>query len=433
MNVAPRLRHSSTLCLATLGLLGPLAGCGVSEDQRFESVVQGSHVSNGLVNDRAITINTAADVTSRRNALINWIWGSAGWPSTVLPSVTKSISLPVNGLSNLQRVDQLSVSVTANAGTVHSLGYHFIPAARRTNRLVILHHGHSCQQSFDDGAGVSPGMQRTIYNLLLDGYSVLAMYMPRSRPGDCMDHETLFANRAAGSGAPFRYFMEPIAANLSYLKRRAAADDFPTYADYNMIGWSGGGWSTAVYAALDSSINLSVDVAGSMPLHLRANDSIGDIEQFDANMYQRAGYLDLYVMASFGSGRKRVQIMNRRDGCCFGEAQHDSEMAHGSYDATIREYENRVRTQLFNMGDGFFRVEIDETTPAHTISWNALVNVILSELNGGRRYIGHGIERRQRIRAAPQGRSAAQPRRGMGRHVSATRCCARCSGVPHFA
>src|SRR5262245_29087670 len=37
---------------------------------------------------------------------------------------------------------------------------------------------------------------------------------------------------------------------------------------------------------------------------------------------------------------------------------------------------------------GNFRLEIDEAAPAHTISWNAIVNTILAELNGGRPMIG---------------------------------------------
>ena len=43
---------------------------------------------------------------------------------------------------------------------------------------------------------------------------------------------------------------------------------------------------------------------------------------------------------------------------------------------------------MFTLGSGTFRLEIDEAAPGHMISHNAIVNVILSELNHGRRYIG---------------------------------------------
>ena len=39
-----------------------------------------------LVDDRQITISSATDVSNKRQALIQFIWGSAGFPSNKLPS-----------------------------------------------------------------------------------------------------------------------------------------------------------------------------------------------------------------------------------------------------------------------------------------------------------------------------------------------------------
>lgn len=39
-----------------------------------------------LINDSQITIKSSADVSSKRQALIRFIWGSAGFPSNKLPS-----------------------------------------------------------------------------------------------------------------------------------------------------------------------------------------------------------------------------------------------------------------------------------------------------------------------------------------------------------
>lgn len=66
-------------------------------------------------------------------------------------------------------------------------------------------------------------------------------------------------------------------------------------------------------------------------------------------------------------GRKQVQILVRRDDCCFGEAQHDKN-AGMTHAASLREYEGRVRAALDGIGRGSFRVEIDETAAAHMIS-----------------------------------------------------------------
>src|SRR5262249_17467096 len=135
---------------------------------------------------------------NKRQALIQFIWGSAGFPSNKLPSA-KTInvcSLPranqppandvcgfVNNLSNLGRVDEIRMAMSFGQ---EGLAYHFIPAQRKNNRLVLLHHGHP--YTFKDSpalADVGYGMQRTINALLQDGYSVLAMYMPHFRPDDC--------------------------------------------------------------------------------------------------------------------------------------------------------------------------------------------------------------------------------------------------------
>jgi len=345
-----------------------------------------------LLDDRQLTIRSAEDVSKKRQELINFIWGSPGMPAGKLPVVEKHDKSPVRGLNNLDRVDTLTIVMEAGQ---KSYAHHFIPR-RKNNRLVILHHGHA--PSFDDDpvpTDAGYGMQRTIDALLTDGYSVLAAYMPhivkfRTRltveDTGSISHDGMFKQIQVKNGSVMKFFLEPVAVCLHYLKTRHAADEFPVYQDYSMIGLSGGGWTTTVYAAIDPTIKLSIPVAGSIPLYLRFGGSIGDTEQTLSSFYQIAGYPDLYVLGSHGPGRKQVQILNRRDDCCFGEKQHRGKV---SYDDALREYEGRVRLALYNLGaKGFFRLEIDEAAPAHMISWNALVNTILAELNAGRSYVG---------------------------------------------
>lgn len=345
-----------------------------------------------LVDDHQITINTAADVTNKRQALVNFVWGAGGFPSGKLPSsVTLNVPSPVGGLNNLSRVDKLVIGMDAGQ---QGLAYHFIPQ-RQNSRLVIVHHGHAC--TFDDDPSSSDagyGMQRTINGLLTDGYSVLAVYMPHLNPFDCglVSHDALFTDPqyAPAQGSPMQYFLEPTAVSLNYLKTRSAADGFPSYQDYNMVGLSGGGWTTTVYAAIDPTIKFSIPVAGTMPIYNRAGGSYGDTEQLLDAFYQIAGYPDLYVLGSYGAGRKQVWLLNRRDDCCFGDNPSLYQDPQGrSWEQVVRDYEYQVRITLYNLGSsGFFRLEIDEAAPSHMISWNAVVNQILSELNAGRRYIG---------------------------------------------
>jgi hypothetical protein len=347
---------------------------------------------NGLIDDRVITIKVAKDVTKKRQQLINFIWGAAGMPTNRLPAVEKNDISPVGGLKDLERVDTLTISMELGQ---KSYGHHFIPKMKN-NRLVVLHHGHA--PSFDDARGLSDagtGLQRTIDALLTDGYSVLAVYMPhivkfktRLTVNDVgsMTHDAMFQKLKVKDGSPMKFFLEPVAVCLHYLRTRAVADGFPVYKEINMVGLSGGGWTTTVYAAIDPTITLSFPVAGTIPLFLRSGGSVGDTEQFLPAFYKIAGYPELYVLGSYGPGRKQVQLLNRRDDCCFGERQHRGKL---SYDAAMRDYEMQVRATLHDLGDkGSFRLEIDEAASAHTISWNAIVNTILAELNGGRPMVG---------------------------------------------
>src|SRR6185503_12890089 len=93
---------------------------------------------------------------------------------------------------------------------------------------------------------------------------------------------------------------------------------------------------------------------------------------------------DLYVLGAYGRGRKQVQILVRRDDCCFGEAQHDAKTSGMKYADAMREYETRVRAALKQIGRGEFVLEIDETAPSHMISHHAIERVLLPELRKAR-------------------------------------------------
>jgi len=339
-----------------------------------------------LLDDRAITFQSPQDIAARRQALIRFLWGAPGFPSAKLPSIKQNIPSPVSALDNLLRVDELHISMDEGE---HGLAYHFI--ARRSNgRLVVLHQGHGC--TFDDSAsaaGTNFGMQRAISELLDAHFSVLAVYMPHEIPGDCLGtthhNAMLAAASATGAGSPIRFFLEPVAASLNYLQTKSDADRFPEYHEFDMVGFSGGGWTTTVYAAIDPRITMSFPVAGTLPLYLRTGSSAGDAEQTFANFYRIAGYPDLYVMGAYGASRKQVQVLNRRDSCCFGEKQHNAAQFGVSWDEGIRSYESRVQDALLHLGgQGSFRLEIDEESTGHMLSHHAIVDVILAELRAKR-------------------------------------------------
>jgi hypothetical protein len=331
-----------------------------------------------LIDDRAVTIHSAREVTEKRQALIHHLWGAAGFPHQKLPDViATNIASPVRELSTMARVDEFRMNL---APALEGLAWHFV-AAKSNRELVVVHHGHAC--TFDDDAStnnVGYGMQRTIHALLREGYGVLAVFMPHMRPGDCTGgHDSMFQTNATGN--PMRFFVEPTAVSLNFLKETGRRGTGPPYRAFHMVGLSGGGWTTTLYAAIDPTIQCSFSVAGTIPLYLRSGGSVGDREQFEPSFYRMAGYPDLYVLGAGERGRQQWQILVRRDDCCFGEAQHDVAKAGGKfYGEAMRDYESRVQAALSLFGRGSFNVFIDEVAPSHMISHHAIRNVILPAL-----------------------------------------------------
>ncbi|MGH8474098.1 MAG: hypothetical protein ACREVJ_16980, partial [Gammaproteobacteria bacterium] len=213
------------------------------------------------------------------------------------------------------------------------------------------------------------------------GYSVLGVYMPHDHPNDCTSaHNPMLNLHPTPGGSSLQYFLEPTARALNFAQASGR------YQEFNMIGLSGGGWTTVWYAALDTRIKTSINVAGSMPFDFWPAGYTD--EQVFAPYYGATGYRNLYIMGAHGAGRRQIHILNRLDTCCFNQSWNSGNGQ--SWDTNVRAYEREVRTALVNMGStGMFRLEIDEAPQRrHTISRNAVTNVIRAELQGGRLHVG---------------------------------------------
>jgi hypothetical protein len=341
--------------------------------------VDGWGAAPQLLDDHSITIHSTHEARQKREQLIRYVWGPSGFPKDRVPDrVITNVVSPVRALEQLARVDEIRIML---APGLEALAYHFIP--RQPNgELVVVHHGHACTLDDDPSpTDVGYGLQRTLHALLTNGYGALGVFMPHMRPGDCTGgHDAMFQINTTGS--PMKYFLEPVALSLNHLKRDHRKGQFPRYRTFHMTGLSGGGWTTTVYAALDPTIRCSFPVAGTIPLYLRTGGSVGDREQFEPSFYGLAGYPDLYLLGALGRERKQVQILVRRDDCCFGEAQHDASRLGKPYAQAMREYEEQVRARLKLAGGNpnAFRLEIDETAPSHMISHRAIRDVILTGL-----------------------------------------------------
>jgi len=266
---------------------------------------------------------------------------------------------------NLKQIDRLTIDMDYQ---MNSIIYHFIPITSN-NELMIYHQGHDGKFSLG---------KNTISAFLQRGYHVIALSMPllgmNRKPVVTLERfgKMIIASHAIlaflkpHSGHPLRYFLEPVNAAVNY------AQSFH-FIRINMIGISGGGWTTTVYAALDRRISNSYPVAGSLPIYLRTLDvtnssSLGDYEQHVPEIYRIANYLELYIMGAYGEHRRQLQVLNEFDACCFSGTGYTT-------------YRDEVKKRIKQFGNGSYDVFLDSTHHEHKISEKAM-EVILMDLEG---------------------------------------------------
>ena len=328
-------------------------------------------ISNSLQDDSQIfdvdpssliTIHNKEDVIQKRNSLINYIWKGQYFPTQTLPT---KIEREINesqfaDLTNISHIDKITISMKYD---VNSYSY-LIVGKNDNQKLVIYHHGH---------AGDFMLGKNTIQNLLNEGYSVLAFSMPligmNNQPEINIPNigklkltsHYYFWFLESNDFSPIQYFLDPIVISLNYVEKQYQFDSI------NMIGISGGGWTTVIYSALDERVSQSYSIAGSLPIFLRSNQNdIGDYEQILPELYNIANYLDLYIMSSYGDNRKFVQIFNKFDPCCFSGER-------------AKIYSDEIQSTLSKLGKGEFEIHIDDTHKNHKISNHAL-EIILNDM-----------------------------------------------------
>ncbi len=292
-----------------------------------------------------------ADVDSFRRSLIQVIWGTDTLPSGLPGDVTE---IPPD--SRLPNATAAYIPFVDLGSGVTSEMRFYVPSASN-GQLVIYHQGHR---------GNTNARWPILDRFLSEGFHVLEISMPFSGYNFMPD---LFGVIEAHDeyiptlpGNPMRYFLEPVAVGLNYALTQQ------NFTAIYLTGISGGGWTTAIYGALDDRIDALYEVAGSYPFYLReqiADDegnfnSIGDFEQSNPEFYQHASYLDFYVLGA--AGRRMLQVFNVYDNCCF----------EGTYSLS---YESFVAEEAAASG-GQFRVLIDASEVGHVYSQLALETVL---------------------------------------------------------
>ena len=299
-----------------------------------------------------ITIARDGDAATRRRALAAAIWGGDGYPTESLP---QSVATDVEETGFRQggpvaRIDRVAIEMENG---VRSTFAHFHPAAPNSG-LVVYHHGY---------AGTYHDNRRVIERLVDEGYAVMAFNLI-AYGGNTARITVPGFGRANlhfdldQIDRPLRYHFEPVIAALNY------AEAHYDYGSIDMLGFSAGGFTTAVIAALDRRIRRSYPVAGVYPIYLRSGqEAIFNGPQYHQPMLDAASYLDMFVLAIDDAERRQLQIFNRYDRCCFNNVKG-------------RLYEQPVKDAAAAIGGGSFAVLIDETHADHKISDFALDHLL---------------------------------------------------------
>lgn len=316
-----------------------------------------------------VSITDLASANALRSDVVAKVFGTSGMSTTLAPTYYSTFN-PAGttwaGLANMGSIQEWRVTVAK--GFVSRL-YKFAPTTYRNPTTgkagFIVAAGHAA-------IGTTPPYTDLIKWLVTAGFEVWTVDMPISglnAPPNVASFPTV-ADSVLGSVLidthekmavldsptfnPIEIFLEPPLSIINDMTARGITN-------IAMAGLSGGGWTTVLSSALDTRIDVSYSVAGSMPVYARSwappNSSLGDYEQMRV-AEMGVDYLDLYVLASTPAGRTHYGIHNVNDNCCFGGyiAQH---------------YEQAVKNAVTAIG-GYYDVVFDTTATTHTISpWTA--------------------------------------------------------------
>ena len=312
--------------------------------------------------EKAITIRTASEADSRRKKLASAIWGTPGLPPNYLLSPPDTVkldaprptdcrktaigkrygpSLPCKlelyrGIANLAEISRQKFFILPH---LHSYIARFKP--KKWNQWTVLyHHGYG---------GTYHDQHHNIARLIDQGYAVLAFNLPG-----------LGKNRIPSPGlAAIGQIIGPVLRALDY----EAAHTSPK--GMAMIGFSAGGWTAVMAAALDTKLRATYTVASPIyPVPL--SDPALEPPKITRvpKLLETLGYLDIFLLGTGGS-RRQLQIFNRYDRCCWRNR-------------TALLYADAVKGAASGLG-GEFEVRIDETHARHKISRQAM-DWILADL-----------------------------------------------------
>ena len=346
--------------------------------------------------DGLVRFHNSVEAEATRERLIRAIW-SDGLPKTrpakhdVAKDVPALASLDASLFASAKRLD-----VDVSGFDWHADVYVVTPKSTGSvgSKLAIVHGGHMPE---DPAQHLAFGLSDSVNQLLRDGYVVAILQMPLvgwNRDADgviagkkfevghrsVFGHDELFSKvEPTLKAGTMRFFLEPITQALNELLA-----EYPSPKQTLMIGLSGGGWTTHLYAAVDPRVDVSIPVAGALPMYARpfSPGSAGDSEQVYAPIFGEedsnkdgvldrvtgiASWLEVFALGAIapkdGRPRKQIQVLNQFDSCCFNGD------VYKTYAEPLKQLANGI-----NHGD--WSVFVDDTHRNHLISPHVLKNVL---------------------------------------------------------
>jgi hypothetical protein len=308
--------------------------------------------------EKAVVVKPS-NLDSVRLVVREIVFGDTSLTKQLPASIVSVTNDNYSELENLKKIEKFTINLPLG---FLSIGYIFHPQ-KTNNRLMIYHQGH-------DG-DILVG-KKNIAFFLSEGYTVYAFSMPlegmNNRPKVTLNHYGIIEFGSSHDyfkflTNPLSYFITPVVAMINYAKKYR-------FSNISIVGFSGGGWTATLVAALDPRVNYSFPVAATYPLgfkFIRPEKNYGDFEQTYPPLFNKVDYLDLYVLGAVGKNRSQLQILNLKDPCCFDGYEY-------------KLYVDFLSSFIKTFGFGKFGVYSDATNIEHSISDSALT-LISSEIN----------------------------------------------------
>jgi len=320
-----------------------------------------------------IKIQTPQDIEKKRKELINYIW-KGDFPKGKPPLIRKNVEL--GQYKEFVGVKSLDI-YEFNWKSLKSKVYHFKTRAKSPKPyLIIVHIGNKpLSQSFN--------LFFTFFSLRA-GFDVLVIPSPLSSIEDQnltyssvpsvntpsfghlgLTDQNVFFLLEDNTFSPLQLYLDPLALSLNLI------DQQYNYTSYHLVGSFDGSWEATVYPALDSRIKTSHVIYPPLPLFIATTSdstSLRNYEYFHPQLTKIVNYLELYVMASYGKGRKHVQLI-------------DTSNPHRYNEEGYKAYADEVSDRVETFGEGSFETLIFDSSKQKEASI-ATLEQIYSDIEG---------------------------------------------------